>query len=104
MIVCQPASHAQHFARSISKEAKNDLTDAEVLAVFVRLQLSEASEPKAGTQQLTDMVGERHDFWDCRDALRKAHREFFRDAANNMNRSVETIVENMAELNTTIAA
>ena len=98
------STRARDFAHSIGKEASNDLTDAEVPAVFARMQLSEASEPRAETQQLTDMVGARHNFWDYRDALRKAHREFFQDAANNMNRSVETIVDDMSDLDTTIAS
>ena len=48
VIVVSPR-RTRTFARPIGKEAKNDLTDAEVLAVFARLQLAEAAEPRAGT-------------------------------------------------------
>ena len=82
-----------NFARSIGKEAKNDLTDAEVLAVFARLQLGEASEPRAETlQQLADLVGARRNLQNCLDALRKASREYFGDARNNMHRSIDLLV------------
>ena len=104
VVVVNPR-RTRNFARSIGKEAKNDLTDAEVLAVFARLQLGEASEPKAETlQQLADLVGARRNLVDCRDALRKAHGEFCEDAANRMNRSIATIVEEIAGLDTAIAA
>ena len=104
VVVVNPR-RTRNFARSIGKEARNDLTDAEVLAVFARLQLGEASEPRAGTlQQLADLVGARRNLVDCRDALRKAHGEFCEDAANRMNRSIETIVEEIVGLDTAIAA
>lgn len=45
VVVVNPR-RTRNFAHSIGKEAKNDLTDAEVLAVFARLQLGEASEPR----------------------------------------------------------
>ena len=51
----------RNFARSIGREAKNDLTDAAVLALFARLQLAQASEPKAETlRQLGRVVFRRN--------------------------------------------
>ncbi|MDE0126521.1 MAG: transposase, partial [Bryobacterales bacterium] len=90
---------------SIGKEAKNDLTDAEVLAVFARLPLGEASEPRAETlQQLADLLAARRNLLESLGALRKASREYFEDAANSMHRSIETIGEDIAGLDTRIAA
>ena len=104
VVVVNPR-RTRNFARSIGKEAKNDLTDAEVLAVFARLQLGEASEPRAETlQQLADLVGARRNLLESLDALRKASREYFEDAANSMRRSIETIREDIAGLDTRIAA
>ena len=104
VVVVNPR-RTRNFARSIGKEARNDLTDAEVLAVFACLQLGEASEPKAESlQQLADLVGARRNLLDCLDALRKASREYFEDAANSMRRSIETIREDIAGLDTRIAA
>ena len=104
VVVVSPR-RTRNFARSIGKEAKNDLTDAEVLAVFARLQLGEASEPRAESlQQLADLVGARHNLLDCLDALRKASKEYFEDGANSIRRYIETIREDIASLDTRIAA
>ena len=104
VVVVNPR-RTRNFARSIGKEAKNDLTDAEVLAVFARLPLGEASEPRAERlQQLADLLAARRNLLESLDALRKASREYFEDAANSMHRSIETIGEDIAGLDTRIAA
>lgn len=73
--------------------------------MFVLLQLAEASEPKAETlQQLADLVRARRNLLDFQDALRKAAREYFEDAANSMCRSIETLVEDIAGPDTRVAA
>ena len=95
---------SRNFVRSIGKEARNDLTDSGVLAVFSRLQLAETCEPKAETQKQVDHMGTPHHLMDCPGALRMASRGFFKDAANSMHRSIEATMEEVACLDTRIAA
>ena len=95
---------SRNFVRSIGKEARNDLTDSGVLAVFSRLQLAETCEPKAETQKQVDHMGTPHHLMDCPGALRMASRGFFKDAANSMHRSIEATMEDIACLDTRIAA
>ena len=104
VVVVNPR-RTRNFARSIGKEANNDLTAAAVLAVSAHQQLAEASEPKAETlQQLADLVGARRNLLGCPDDLQKASREFFQDPANRMRLSIETIAVDIAGLDAAIKA
>ena len=73
--------------------------------MFARLQLGEVTEPRAETlKQLADLLAARRNLPDCLDALRKASREYFEDAANSMHRSIEMLAGDIADLDIRIAA
>ena len=79
----------RNFARSIGQEAKNDLADAKVLALFARLGLGEGSSPKPESlRNLADLVAARRSLVNHRDAMRKSAKEFYEDAAQRMEDSI----------------
>ena len=95
----------RNFARSIGREAKNDLADAAVLALYARLDVAEPAEPKPESErELADLVAARRALVTKRDDLRKAAAEFCDSAANILRASIDCLQPRIAELDALIAA
>ena len=93
----------RNFARSIGREAKNDLVDAALLALYARLQLARPAAPKpAMLQQLADLAAARDNLLECRDALRKAAGEFHAEAAHSLHPAIAAIGRQIGELDAKI--
>ncbi len=68
----QNPRRTRHFARLIRQEAKNDLADAQLLALFARLGLGKGSSPRQESlRKLADLLAARRSLVNHRDAMRR---------------------------------
>lgn len=73
---------ARHFAKSIGREAKNDPVDAAVLALYGRVHVARASQPKPRIlQQLSDLLTVRRNAVDVRQSVQQSANEIGGEAA-----------------------
>ena len=95
----------RNFARSIGREARNDLVDAAVLALYARLDLAPAAEPQPENErELADWVAARRALVTKRDDLRKSAAEFCDDAASILRAAIDCLQPRIQELDERIAA
>ena len=98
VVVVNPR-RTRNFARALGREAKNDLADAAVLALFARLGIAGAAAPApAAFQKLADIVAARRKLVDQREALRKSASEFCEEAASSMRPVIAGLDKAIAEL------
>ncbi len=95
----------RNFARSIGQEAKNDLADAQLLALFARLGLGKGCSPKEDSlQKLADLVAARRNVVNHRDAIRKSAKEFNAAASGPMEKGIAGLSRAVDELEAKIEA
>ena len=95
----------RNFARSIGQEAKNDLADAQLLALFARLGLGKGSSPKKQSlQELADLVVTRRSLVKHRDAMRKNKREVCANAGQHMEKTLAEADRGINQLEASIEA
>ncbi len=95
----------RNFARSIGQEAKNDLADAQLLALFARLGLGKGSSPKEESlRDLADLVAARRVLVNHRDSIRKSAKEFNEGAASCMENSIAELGRDIDQLEAAIEA
>ncbi len=95
----------RNFARSIGQEAKNDLADAQVLALFARLGLGKGSSPKQESlRKLADLAAARRVLVTRRDAMRESAKEFDKSVARIMENSIASASRGIDGLEAAIEA
>ena len=73
---------ARHFAKSIGREAKKDPVDASVLALYRRVHVARASQPRPRIlQQLSDLLTVRRNAVDVRQSVQESADEIGGEAA-----------------------
>ena len=104
-VILVDPSRTLDFARLIGQEAKDDLADAAVLALFGRLDFAEAREPKAETlQELADLVASRPQLVEVRDYLIETSKAEPQDEEQNIQYVIQDLQRGIAGLDARVAS
>ena len=104
VIVVNPR-RTRNFARALGQEAKNDLADAAVLAIFARLGIARAVAPAPEKlRKLADLVTGRRNLVARKEALSKSAAELDEEAASLLRSAIEQDEKLIAEFEARIQA
>ena len=96
---------AINFARLIGKEAENDLADAALLAVFARMDLAKACQPKPETlQKLADLAANRLQLVVVREYLIKKSKMAPEDQKQDIRDVIQDVQTAIAGLDDRVAS
>ena len=94
-----------NFARLIGQEAENDLAEAALLAVFARMDLAKACQPKAETlQKLADLAANRLQLVVVREYLIKKSKVAPEDVEQNIQDVIQDLETAIAGLDDRVAS